>query len=279
MKDSEFPMNIPVHVIIVTHNSATLLPVCLAHLNAQRQPISTVIIVDSGSEDSRYLDNLDCRWPIVVVKNRNIGFGRANNIGFQQIQGDDGVVVFLNPDTFLPVDFLAGAVNRLEANPLAGAISGKLLGFDLKQMKATGKIDSTGIYRRWYGRWYDRGQGQDDTGQYEKEESVPALCGALMVCRLLALKEDCGQPFDPDFFLYKEDIELSIRLRKRGWELIYSAALPAFHCRGWNQNRQSIPYELRIIAAKNEVLLYKKHPSIYVLWALMKMLLVKVFRL
>ncbi len=279
MKESKLSLNVSVHVIIVTHNSSSLLPVCLAHLNAQSQRVSTVIVVDSGSQDSRYLDNLDCLWPLIVFKNSNIGFGKANNLGFQHIHGDDGVVVFLNPDTFLPVDFLAGAVRRLEANPLAAVVSGKLLGFDFSQMKATGKIDSTGIYRRWYGRWYDRGQGQADQGQYEREESVPALCGALMVCRLLALKEDGREPFDPDFFLYKEDIELSIRLRKRGWELIYSAALPAFHCRGWNKNRQSIPYELRIIAAKNEVLLYKRHPSIYVLWALMKLFLVKMFRL
>lgn len=271
-------MDILVHVIIVTHNSSGPLPVCLDHLNRQTYPVSEVIIVDSGSHTDDYLDMVDCIWPLQIVKSSNIGFGRANNLGFSKMTAKDGVVVFLNPDTFLPEDFLTGAMKRLAENQTAAIISGKLLGFDINQMQATGKIDSAGIFRRWYGRWYDRGHGQDDEGQYEKESQLAAICGALMVCRIDAFKEDSGKPFDPEFFLYKEDIELSLRLRKRGWKLLYFPELLAYHCRGWNQKRQAMPWDLRIMAAKNEVLLYKKHPSIYMLWALVKMFLVKTFR-
>lgn len=272
-------MNIPVHVIIVTHNSSDVLQLCVNHLNAQTHSVSSITIVDSGSHDSRYIDCVDCLWPLYVIKESNIGFGRSNNLGFQEVQDKEGAVVFLNPDTFLPPDFLSDALRRLMDHPSVAILSGKLLGFDLDTMQGTGRIDSTGIFRRWYGRWYDRGQGKDDQGQYPGEELVPALCGALMVCRIEAFKEDCGKAFDPDFFLYKEDIELSIRLRKRGWGLLYCPQLKASHCRGWSKKRQTVPYDLRIMAAKNEVLLYKKHPSMYMLWALVKLFLVKSFHI
>jgi GT2 family glycosyltransferase len=93
---------------------------------------------------------------------------------------------------------------------------------------------------------------------------------------LLALP---GPVFDPDFFLYKEDIELSLRMRKAGWQLLYDPRLLAYHGRGWNKKRGEMAVKLRCMAAANEILLYKKHPSPYMLWAWMKYLLVRFIHL
>ncbi|MBU1568783.1 MAG: glycosyltransferase family 2 protein [Proteobacteria bacterium] len=273
-------MAIPVYVVIVTHNSAEELDICLAHLEKQTVPIKGVAIVDSGSTDPNFLDDISPLPGMKIIKTENVGFSRANNIGFKQIVEDrEGMVVFLNPDTFLPPDYLAQAVNVLNENPAAAVVSGKLLGFDLKEQKPSGKIDSTGIFRRWYGRWYDRGQGQKDLGQYDLISAPLALCGALMCCRLKALVPFRGDVFDPDFFLYKEDIELCIRLRAAGWTLVYDPKLIAHHCRGWARKRQKVSYDLRLMAARNEVLLYRKHPGPAMVWALLKLFLVQVFRL
>ena len=269
-----------VHIIIVTHNSASELPVCVTYLEKQTTSIDSVIIVDSGSEDSSYLDFTD--HPIVtkLIKSDNIGFSRANNIGFNEIAShQSGVVIFMNPDTFLPSGYIAKSLKVLNENPTAAIVSGKLLGFDLSTGQPSGIVDSTGIFRKWYGRWYDRGQGEEERGQYDLIESIPAVCGAMMCCRIEALHPFNGDVFDPDFFLYKEDIELSLRLRKAGWDLVYDPRLIGYHCRGWNRKRTKIPYSLRLTAAKNEILLYKKHPSPYILWALIKFLLVKLFHL
>ncbi|MCI5122334.1 MAG: hypothetical protein D3908_14330, partial [Candidatus Electrothrix sp. AUS4] len=81
--------------------------------------------------------------------------------------------------------------------------------------------------------------------------------------------------FDPDFFLYKEDIELSLRIRNLGRRIVYHPAIKVYHCRGWQKDRQNISYQQRLIAAKSEVLLYRKHPSVYILWALLKYGLVR----
>jgi len=273
-------MAIPIYVIIVTHNSAEELKICLAHLEKQTVPLKGLAIVDSGSADPHSLDDIHPLPVMKIIKTDNVGFSQANNIGFKEIIVDqEGMVVFMNPDTFLPPDYLAQAVNVLNENPGAAVVSGKLLGYDLKNMKPSGTIDSAGIFRRWYGRWYDRGQGHKDLGQYDLIAAPSALCGALMCCRLRALHPFNGKVFDPDFFLYKEDIELCLRLRASGWTLVYDPRLIAHHCRGWNRNRQKMGYELRLMAARNEVLLYRKHPGPAMAWAVLKLFLVQICHL
>jgi N-acetylglucosaminyl-diphospho-decaprenol L-rhamnosyltransferase len=273
-------MATPIYVIIVTHNSSAFLEPCLVHLDKQTIPAQEVIVVDSGSSDTAYLQPLAGREGYRLVTSDNIGFGRANNLGMQMLRGaEEGMVVFLNPDTFLPPDFFAQAVGVLNENPMAGAVSGKLLAFDVLSMKATGKIDSAGIYRHWYGRWYDRGQGKQDQGQYDLIASPLALCGALLCCRLKALRPFGETVFDPDFFLYKEDIDLCLRLRNNGWWLVYDPRLIAYHCRGWSRRRQSVAYALRLAAARSEVLLCQKHPGPQLFWAWSKFLAVRFLRI
>ncbi len=271
-------MTTPVHIIIVTHNSEDVLPICLSHIDQQTYPVSSIIIVDSGSESTAYLDTLQPSKIIRIIKTENRGFSSGNNLGFREIDSRSGVVIFLNPDAFLSTDYIRNAISLLDTNSLAAIVSGKLLGYDAQKNRATGKIDSTGIFRKWYGRWYDRGIGEEDCHRYDCSDTPLAVCGALMFCRMEALQKYDGQVFDEEFFLYKEDIELSLRLRRDGWQLLYDPDLIAYHCRGWKPKRKNIPFETRLIAAKNEVLLYQKHPSPYILWAILKLLLVKIAR-
>ncbi len=267
-------MSFSVHVIIVTHNSADVLHTCLKFLENQTCPANNIVLVDSGSNSREYLEPARKTKGVKVIEVDNIGYSCANNIGYNALEDKDGLIIFMNPDTFLPSEYIACALKRIKENSNAGIVSGKLLGYDQLKGVATGSLDSTGIYRKWYGRWYDRGQGETDHGQYDQECVAPAVCGALMCCNGKAL-QTLEEVFDSDFFLYKEDIELSLRLRKMGWSLLYDPRLTAYHCRGWN-SRKNMPRSLRIIAAESEVLLYKKHPSPYILWAFLKLMAVKL---
>jgi GT2 family glycosyltransferase len=273
-------MTSPVYAIIVTHDSAEVLSLCLEALAAQTRPPDRTIIVDSGSKDRGYLADLPPVAGLSVIEQENIGFSKANNIGLKALpQRSTGIVVFLNPDTFLATDALAEATTSLAEHHDAAVVGGRLSGYDPATRQATGRIDSTGIFRKWYGRWYDRGHGENEHGQYETASLVPAVCGALMCCRLEALAGFTEKGvFDEGFFLYKEDIELSLRLRNRGWKLLYQPRVRAFHCRGWQRQRRDVPYAARMLAAKSEILLYLRHPSPYMLWAIGKYLLVRLLR-
>lgn len=267
-----------VTVIIVTHNSEKVLGKCLKQLCKQTHLPEEIIIVDSGSSNSKYLETYHDVSNIKLIYTDNIGFARANNLGYTKRDSPAHFVLFLNPDCYLQNDFVDKAVSIMTKKKSVGILSGRLLGYDRDSDTPTGYLDSAGIFRNLYGRWYDRGQRQKDCGQFVLEEEVPALCGAAMFCRVEALKAFNNSIFDPDFFLYKEDIELSLRINKYGWRLLYSPELRAYHCRGW-KNRADSPYMMRKTAAASEILLYKKHPSPYILWALLKYLAVVCFRL
>lgn len=268
-------MTTPIYVIIVTHNSSKVLPVCLAALDCQTRRPDGVMVIDSGSTDGNYLRSLQEKFSFTCIETENVGFARANNLGISKLPQATGTLVFMNPDTLLLPDALARAEANLASHKDVAVVGGKLLAYDLLRQCPTGKLDSTGIFRLWYGRWIDRGQGEIDSGQYDSVSFVPAICGALMCCRLQTLLSLSQGVFDEDFFLYKEDIELCLRLRENGWKLLYDPAVKAYHCRGWQKTRSRVPYAMRRMAAENEVRMYIKHRSPYILWARFKYLLVK----
>jgi GT2 family glycosyltransferase len=272
-------MSPKVAAIVVTHNSEDVIEQCLQCLIAQKFPLDTILVVDSGSADISSLEALQQSYPINLLCTDNIGFARANNLGYEKLGHDIEYVVFVNPDLFVAADCVRKGVQLCTEDDSVAMVSGRLLGYDLQKGTASGRIDSTGILRTWYGRWYDRGQGELDHGQYGTRQMMPALCGALLFCRKSAFENQGTSVFDPDFFLYKEDIELGLRMRKAGWNLLYAPEITAFHCRGWNDDREAMPIKLRLLAAKSEVLLYKKHSSPYMLWALLKYFLVAVLHL
>ncbi|MDD3618820.1 MAG: glycosyltransferase family 2 protein [Desulfobulbaceae bacterium] len=260
-------------VIIVTHNSAAVLEPCLSSLAGQSTPPDAVWVVDSGSAETSYLQAAEKKFGVGVLQfPANIGFAAANNAGFSRLGGVDHVL-FLNPDTVPHHQCIQRAAESMAGNPAVGILTGRLLGYDVGGRQATGRLDSTGVFRKWYGRWFDRGQGDVDRGQYSIPEEVPAACGALMFCRIKALEDVllAGRAvFDPAFFMYKEDIELCLRVRKAGWTIWYEPVVAALHGRGWQRRRSRMSRAARTMSARNEVLLYQRHPSPYILWALAK---------
>lgn len=265
--------------IIVTHNSQHVIDGCLEALFKQSRPINQIILVDSGSSNIQYLDKYENQDPVTMVEAGNIGFSRANNLGVRQLDDHIQYVLFINPDLFLFENFHEVLEKEFSKREEPTVLTGKLLGYDVEKNTPTGRLDSTGIFRKWFGRWYDRGQGDIDKGQYDTTQMVPAICGALMCFSRTTLQKLDYKPFNPDFFMYKEDIELSLRLRKKGQKLVYLPELQAYHCRGWQPERKKMPIELREMAALNEVKMYLLHPSPYIVWALMKYILVKLFKI
>lgn len=271
-----------VAVIIVSHNAHGDVPRCLAALAAGSLRPARICIVDAGSDSTAYLDHLQDRPEVHLVRADNVGYGRGNNLGYAACPGEIPYILFLNPDCFVLPDTVEQAVQALEEDAGVGCVGARLAGYDRAGGQATGLLDSTGIVRSWYGRWRDRGQGEKDGAQYQKPECMPALCGAFLCCRRSALDSVALAPglvFDPAFFLYKEDIELCLRLRAAGWRLLYHPLVRAWHCRGWARARQAMPHHVRLMAAANEVRLYRRHPSPYILWAIAKYLLVRYSRL
>lgn len=273
-------------VIIVAHNSQMYIDTCLEALLKQSTMPQSIIIIDSGSVQKDYLLKYKSHPTInVYFADENIGFCKGNNKGMAYIPQYTDFVLFLNPDAFLTPHFIAEAINFMEkpTSKYVGALSGLLLGFDIITKQATGKVDSAGIFQKWYGKWYDKAQGKDYFKEnYTENVSVPALCGALLFCRMSALQSVLLAPhevMDPSFFMYKEDIDLSLRLRKQGWSLMRIGGLIAYHCRGWKNERSKIPKQFKLMSAKNELRLHARLFSPCLFYSLLKYCAVKMFNI
>ena len=273
-------------VIVKTHNDYNVLDNCITSLQEQSYADFNIVIMDTASDDLSYVykyskdDQID-----VLVDKRDLGFCVGNNIATAKVIDKSQYVMYLNPDAFLQKDFLSQAVDFMEQprNSNVGILTGKLLWFDLNKDKRTNIIDSAGIFQTWYGKWYNRGMGEVDKGQYSTSplgESVPAACGALMVCRSNALRSvemKPGEYFNNSFYMYKDDIDLSFRVRNSGFDVIYQSEFIAWHCRGWQRkNRQSMPKKLRLYAAKNEIYINRQISFLKYSYSLAKLGLVKL---
>jgi N-acetylglucosaminyl-diphospho-decaprenol L-rhamnosyltransferase len=269
-------------VVIVTYNSEQFFSHCLTALEKQSRQPDHVVIVDSGSKSTEYLKSTDLSTiKCAVVLKSNVGFSVGCNVGWE-LSRDYDFVLFLNPDAFLTPDFLERALQFMEedANKKVGMLTGTLLGYDIDLNRPTGLVDSTGVIQTWYGQSIDRDQGKPISvlDRYPQPNSIPAICGAVLLARRTALyviaKEDVL--FDPDYFMYKEDIDLSWRAVRAGWTLIHHPGLTAYHCRGW-KGRHAASRKMRMLSARNDIKLFVRFRSPYLMYALVKYGLVWTF--
>jgi N-acetylglucosaminyl-diphospho-decaprenol L-rhamnosyltransferase len=268
-----------VSVVIVTYNSGIFISNLMSALEKQTKPPDSVVVVDSGSTDTSYLERvrnspLNC----TLIMRPNVGVCVGNNIGWSY-STEHAYILYLNPDAFLAIDFLEQAVRYMDepANSKIGMVSGSLLGYDIENDRPTGLVDTTGVVQLWYGRIVDRDQSKPISvlNKYREPNSVPSICSAVVLCRkatILSIAPD-GEVFDPKYFMYKDDIDFSWRAARAGWNLIHHPRLIAYHCRGW-KNRSAQSRKMRLLCAKNDIKLFLKFRSPYLIWGLAKYCLV-----
>jgi len=219
---SEIPGRARASVVVLNHNGRRYLDACLEALEAQQLAGGfEVVVVDNGSDDGS-VEHLRQRWPQVrlIEAGRNLGFAAGNNLGIRQARGE--YVVLLNNDTRVRPGWLEALVEAAERDPKVGAVTSKLVFMD-----RPGVIQNAGSLLLSDGSGGDRGTGEDDRGQYDREEEVFAACGGAALLRRSML-EDVGL-LDETFFCYYEDTDLSWRMRLRGWRITYQPAAVVEH--------------------------------------------------
>ena len=272
-----------VGVVTVTYNSAPYFQKFAESLEAQTVAPDLVLLVDSGSTDPSFLDQLEQdRMPVTVIRESNVGVCMGNNIGWRKLRTFD-YILFLNPDAFLTPAFIEDAVAYMEANPDVGMLTPSLLRYDLVAGIPLNIVDTTGVIRNTLGLLKERDQGRDVStlDRYIVPNVIPWLCTAVALGRREAMEaviEHGNQLFDESFFMYKDDTDLSWRVRRAGWKIVHHPGLLGYHCRGW-QDRKSASRKARLLTARNEIKMSIKNHSPFVLTALIKYMLVKLVNL
>ncbi len=251
-----------ISVIIVNYNVKDFLFNCLQSLrNALNTLSAEVIVVDNNSIDGS-LAYLSPLFPEVrfIGLEENKGFGKANNLGFEAARGN--FVLFLNPDTLVSEDTFVVLLNYMREHPEVGLSGCKLLNHDgtfqlaCRRGFPTPWVSFTKIFglqalfprSRVFGGYNQTFRSVDETYW------VDAVSGAFMFIRREALEQSGG--FDPDYFMYGEDLDLCYRISRNGWKIAYVHSTSVIHFKGESTKRSSLN-EVRVFYEAMEVFVRK----------------------
>jgi N-acetylglucosaminyl-diphospho-decaprenol L-rhamnosyltransferase len=246
-------------ILIVTFNSKEEIDACLQSLVGHTDPFPTTItVIDNASADGT-ADHVRSRWPSVQVidSGGNIGFAKANNIGIRATQSD--YVLLMNPDTVAPPGAIQTLVRGLASHPDAAIAGARLLGptgfpelswgaaitpwNEAKQM----------LFSRLYLRKIRRIVRKMDRLSRQARE-VEWVSGACMVIRRRDL--DAVGGLDERYFMYNEDVDLCVEMKKRGRITLYIAGAEVLHHRGKSAPKNP---ELERRRQMSHVAYYEKH--------------------
>ncbi len=200
---------------------------------------------------------------------RNLGFAKAFNILIKKSKlNNSSYFLMLNPDILVDKESIKNLFLKAKNNPNIAALAPKILVWDFKNNKKTQKIDSCGIVLKPGLMFEDLGQGEIDEGQYDNS-SILGPSGAAAFFKISALdkvKEDNAY-FDENFFMYKEDCDLSYRfyLNKLETKLIVDAIF--YHDRSVSggalieklKKRKIRSRQERIWSFRGQHYIFKKH--------------------
>lgn len=210
-----------ISVVVVNFNGKRFLDDCLVSLAAQTYRDYEVIVVDNASQDGS-VEHIRSRfpWARIVANKVNLGSTGGNNSGIIAASGE--FIVTLNNDTRVEKDFL---------ELLIGPMSDVGIGIcGSKMVYPDGRINSTGLCLSRSGASWDRGASEEDRGQYNRQEEIFGACAGAALFRSKMLDE-IGL-FDEDFFIFMEDIDLTLRARYAGWRCVYVPGAIAHHLHG-----------------------------------------------
>jgi len=221
-------------IIIVNWNSTDYLRECIASIQEFTGGISFEIIVVDNASPVQDLDGLAERFPDVsVIKSlRNLGFAKANNLGFRRSAGD--CVLFLNPDTRLVGPAIKVMLERLKALPDAGVLGCKLLNTDLSTQTSCIQrfptilnqlLDIEYLQSRWpNSRLWGIGPLFSNNPAAAPVEVISGAC--MMLQR--GVFEKAGM-FSEDYFLYAEDLDLCYKVARAGFTNYYAGDAAMIH--------------------------------------------------
>lgn len=263
-------------VILVSYNSARVLKPCLEYLRQRLQSNfaaheSEIIVVDNHSTDGSLPWLKKQKNLKLSLLKENIGFGRANNVGLQIARGK--YVLFLNTDVYLQgkIDFVK-LLNFLEKNAKAAGLTIKLLlpsgGIDpashrgfptpynaltyfLGLERLTAPIPGL---NRLFGGYHLLYRGLNTVHEIDSPTAAFFLLKKKIVDHLGG--------FDPDYFFYGEDLDLSYRIKSLGYSLWYYPDYWAIHLK-YQSGKKSVDEQSRQLSQKyfyqTMLTFYEKH--------------------
>lgn len=265
-----------VAIIIVTWNVRDLIGETLRSVRddlAHSTLSARIIVVDSASSDDTVRVVRD-HFPdvTVIVSADNLGFGKANNLGMRHLGfGTDDTdlpraVYLLNPDTITQRGATQTLFDALMADARNGVVGARLT-FGDGSLQHAG-FAFPGLRQLWAeffptpGRWIEgRFNGRYPREAYagQRPFEVDFVLGATMMLRREVIQQT-GM-FDPEFFMYAEEVDWQWRICKAGWRILCVPQAHVVHLVGQSTG-QVKPRSVKNLW-ESRLYLFKKH---YPVW-------------
>ena len=241
-------------IVIVSYNVRYYLEQCLESVFRSIGGIEAeVFVVDNHSRDHTvdYLKHRFGNRISLIESSHNLGFARANNIAIRQSQGD--YVLLLNPDTFVTENCLHDVLQFMDSHPRAGGCGVMMHNEDGSRANESRRgmptpfvslLKMLGRPRRYYMSYLP----------WDEPCQIEVISGAFCMLRREAL--DHIGLLDETFFMYGEDIDLSYRTLKGGYENWYYPA-KILHYKGESTQKSSFRYVHVFYQAM--IIFFRKH--------------------
>jgi len=249
-------------VVIVNYRVKYLLEQTLRSVEEAIQGITgEIIVVDNRSGDDSIAFSRERHPQVTFIENKeNVGFARANNQAIMLAKGE--YTLILNPDTIITQQCLQDGIAWMKSHPMCGAIGARMMdgnGVFLPESKRsfpTPWVSFCKIFglsklfprSPWFAKYHLRYLSDLEP------QCIDILSGAYMLCRTNVLQQLKG--FDEDFFMYGEDIDLSYRIVKAGYENWFLPT-PMIHYKGESTHKNSMRYVRIFYDAM--LIFYRKH--------------------
>lgn len=224
-----------VSIIIVTWNAASFIRHTIDSLREQTFTDFDVLVIDNNSDDETVsiLKNKYADIVRVVKQKNNTGFSKGYNAGIHWTRGK--YVLVMNQDVILEPEYLEQVVAFMEAHNEVGAIQGKILHWNIAHNKKEKILDTCGISITKAHAFISTYEAENESVLPDVSEASPvfAFSASLVFLRRYALEsvQYKQEFFDEDFYAYKEDIDLSWRLRHAHWDIVFLPTAVAYHGR------------------------------------------------
>ncbi len=247
---------------IILYKNSDVLGELLHSLEAQTFRDFTVFFYDNSANVSEVIQNRKlvetAKFPYQLsAGEKNIGFAGGHAAMFAM--HDAPFVMLLNDDAKLDPGYLQAAMQRIESDERIASVTGLIYRWNEKT------IDSSGMEYRCMARVLDRHTAPESAGE------VFGVSGALGLYRRSAIEKAGGYLFDPEWFMYKEDVDLALRLYRAGFTSWYEPRAIAWHKRGFKEDKPGIlrrfmserkrPALLRQYAYTNQHHVYTLHAA------------------
>lgn len=242
------------------YHTKNILQVTLKSMVSAMSKISTeLILVDNSTIDDGTFEMAKRYFPNVnyLKRDKVYGFGDNNNFGLKKAKGK--YILFLNNDMKIIDDNVyIEMIKWMDNNPKVGVSSSALINQNERTLQASGGSFPS-LFRVFAWMTFLNNSYHPDLNYYDKKHSQDWVTGAFYLVKKSILDKIGG--FDEDFEAYVEEVDLSYRIKKIGFEIMYLPQWRIIHYGSQSYGSEnSLIFEL-----KNLKLFYKKH---YPAWQL-----------